>query len=510
MSLRNKKLFKKVLVANRSEIAIRVMNACRTLGIPSVAVYSDADVGSKHRLMADESVHIGPPPPRESYLDIEKIISAAKSVGAEAIHPGYGFLAENPQLADRCEREGIVFIGPSAAAIKLLGNKVESRVKMADAGVPLIPGMKSSAADLKIYEKAAKEAGYPIIIKAAAGGGGKGMRIVHDPAGLADALDAARREAKNAFDDDTVYLEKFIVNPRHVEFQVLADHHGNTIHLFERECSIQRRHQKIIEETPSVALDEDLRQRMGSDALKVAEAAGYTNAGTVEFLLDETGHYYFLEMNTRIQVEHPVTEFVTGVDLVIEQIRVASGQPIRDELKSLTQRGHAIECRIYAEDGENGFMPSTGTIHYYSEPTGPGIRVDSGIVKGSTITIDYDPIMAKLIVHAPDRNTAINKMIDALNDYKILGVKTSKKFMIDVLSHPEFVAGNTYTDFIEKHMNSRAEDMSLIKSLAVAVATAASAGPSGSDPATGGGVRSVRLTPWQTLGSLQIGDSIHE
>ncbi|UCE25882.1 MAG: acetyl-CoA carboxylase biotin carboxylase subunit [Candidatus Zixiibacteriota bacterium] len=503
-------MFKKILVANRSEIAIRVINACRTMGVPSVAVYSDADVGSRHRLMADESVHIGPPPPRESYLDIEKIIKAAKDVGADAIHPGYGFLAENPVLAERCVEEGLVFIGPSGDAIRLLGNKVESRIKMAGAGVPLIPGMKSSESDLKLYEKAASEAGYPVIIKAAAGGGGKGMRIVDAPEQLGDALDAARREAKNAFDDDTVYLEKYIVNPRHVEFQVLADHHGNTVHVFERECSIQRRHQKIIEETPSVALDDDLRARMGADAVKVAQAAGYTNAGTVEFLLDDTGHYYFLEMNTRIQVEHPVTEFVTGTDLVIEQIRIAAGQPLSDQLKSLHQKGHAIECRIYAEDGENGFMPSTGTILHYSEPTGPGIRVDSGIARGSEITIDYDPIMAKLIVHAPDRTTAIKKMIDALNNYKILGVKTSKRFMIDVLRHPEFAAGRTYTNFIEQHMSERGDHQAEFKDLAVAVATVASAMTVNSGAAKGTSSVVARPTPWQTLGSLQIGDSIHE
>ena len=510
MNDKNKTLFKKILVANRSEIAIRVMNACRTLGIPSVAVYSDADAKSKHRLVADESVHIGPPSPRESYLDIDRIIGAAKSVGADAIHPGYGFLAENPIFAERCAREGIVFIGPSADAIKLLGNKVESRIKMSDAGVPLIPGMKTSATDIKVYEKTAEEAGYPVMIKAAAGGGGKGMRIVSEPSGLAEALEAARREAKNAFDDDTVYLEKYIVNPRHVEFQVLADHSGDTIHLFERECSIQRRHQKIVEETPSVALDEALRAKMGADAVKVAKAAGYANAGTVEFLLDETGHYYFLEMNTRIQVEHPITEMVTGTDLVVEQIRIAAGLPISEQLKSLTQRGHAIECRIYAEDGENNFMPSTGTVLHYTEPAGPGVRVDSGIIKGSEITIDYDPIMAKLIVHAPDRDTAITKMIDALKDYKILGVKTSKRFMIDVLKHQAFVDGKTYTDFIDKHMTDRSTDLAEFREMAVAAATAVSMNSSKPGGVSVGEQSAVRPTPWQTLGSFQIGDSIHE
>jgi len=511
MSATEKKLFNKILVANRSEIAIRVMNACRVLGIPSVAVYSDADVSSKHRLYADEAINIGPPPPRESYLDIDKLIEAARLVGADAIHPGYGFLAENPQFAERCRAEKIAFIGPSPEAIKLLGNKIESRIKMADTSVPLIPGMKSSDADIGKYQKAADEAGYPVIIKAAAGGGGKGMRVVNAADELSDAIDAARREAKNAFDDETVYLEKYIVNPRHIEFQVLADHHGNTVHIFERECSIQRRHQKIIEETPSVAVDDELRARMGTDAVKVAQASGYTNAGTVEFLLDDTGHYYFLEMNTRIQVEHPITEMVTGTDLVVEQIRIAAGEPISKQFHSLTQRGHAIECRIYAEDGENNFMPSTGLIHHYSEPVGPGVRVDSGVVKGSEITIDYDPIMAKLIVHAPDRDTAITKMIDALNGYKILGVKTSKKFMVDCMRHPEFVAGRTFTSFINDHMGDRDTDHSDFKEAAAAAATVAAVNTvNGSGMPSAGRASAGIPTPWQVLGNLQIGDSIHE
>jgi len=502
-------LFKKILVANRSEIAVRVMNACKVLGIPSVAVYSEADTESKHRRYADEAVFIGPPPPRESYLDIEKIIEAAKSTGCDAIHPGYGFLAENPLLSQRCAEEGITFIGPSAEAMKLLGNKIQSRIKMADANIPLIPGMKSSGEDFDEVVKAAEEAGYPVIIKAAAGGGGKGMRVVNEPGQLKESFEAARREAKNAFDDETVYLEKYITNPRHIEFQVLADTHGNCIHVFERECSIQRRHQKIIEETPSIALDDARRAIMGADAVKVAQAADYTNAGTVEFLLDENGNYYFLEMNTRIQVEHPVTEMVTGTDLVVEQIRIAAGQPLSEGLKKLTQRGHAIECRIYAEDGENNFMPSTGKVIHYSEPSGPGIRVDTGIDAGAEISIDYDPIMAKLIVHAPTRETAIVKMIDALNNYKILGVKTSKKFMVDVLNHPDFIAGKTYTNFIEKNMSDREIDWSQYNEIAVALASAASltAAPAVTG---GGGARQKAPSPWQTIGSWEIGDSIHE
>jgi len=504
-----KKLFKKILVANRSEIAVRVMNACKVLGIPSVAVYSEADAKSKHRWYADEAVFIGPPPPRESYLDIEKIIEAAKSTGCDAIHPGYGFLAENPLLPQRCEEEGIVFIGPPAGAMKLLGNKIESRIKMAEAKIPLIPGMKSSGADIETVKKAADEAGYPVMIKAAAGGGGKGMRIVREPGQLQEAYEAAQREAKNAFDDETVYLEKYIANPRHIEFQVLADTHGNCIHVFERECSIQRRHQKIIEETPSVALDAAARTAMGADAVRVARAADYVNAGTVEFLYDESGNYYFLEMNTRIQVEHPVTEMVTGTDLVVEQIRIAAGLPLNEHLNNLTQRGHAIECRIYAEDGENNFMPSTGKVLHYSEPGGPGVRVDSGITAGMEVGIDYDPIMAKLIVHAPNREMAIVKMIDALHNYKILGVKTSKKFMVDVLSHPEFAAGRTFTDFIEKHLAEREVDLTDYTSLAAALASVASVATPASN-LNGGGTEKKMPSPWELLGNWQIGDSIHE
>jgi len=502
-----KQLFNKILVANRSEIAVRVMNACRVLGIPCVAVYSDADLNAKHRWYADEAVHIGAPPPRESYLDIEKIINAAKEAGCDAIHPGYGFLAENPILAQRCIDEGITFIGPSPDAIRLLGNKVESRVKMADAGIPLIPGMKGNETDYAVFLEAATTAGYPVMIKAAAGGGGKGMRVVHRPEDLEDAIDAAKREAGNAFGDDTVYLEKYIVNPRHIEFQVMADHHGNTAHVFERECSIQRRHQKIIEETPSVALDDALRAKMGADAVRVAQAADYTNAGTVEFLLDESKNYYFLEMNTRIQVEHPITEMVTGVDLVVEQIRIAAGEPISEPFKNLTQRGHAIECRIYAEDGEQNFMPSTGRIVHYSEPAGPGIRVDSGVVAGVDITIDYDPIMAKLIVHAPSRELAIAKMIRALNEYKVLGVKSSKRFMIDVMSHENFVAGKTYTNFIEKHMGDRTLDTELYRDLAVAAAAAAAADRPAAT-ASGGGTKAGYPSPWEMIGAWEIGGSI--
>jgi acetyl-CoA carboxylase biotin carboxylase subunit len=504
------KLFDKILVANRSEIAVRVINACRVLGIKAVAVYSEADKSSKHRLLADEAVLIGPPPPRQSYLDIDKIIQAAKDTGCEAIHPGYGFLAENSELPRACEKAGLVFIGPPPDAMLLMGNKVESRIKMADAGVPLIPGMTASADDPAVFRAAADKVGYPVMIKAAAGGGGKGMRIVHEVSGLKDALEAAQREALNAFNDDSVYLEKYIAKARHIEFQVLADSHGNCVHVFERECSIQRRHQKIIEETPSVALDDQLRINMGETAVAVAKAAGYVNAGTVEFLVDEKGGFYFLEMNTRIQVEHPITEMVTGTDLVVEQIRIAAGQRLSEQFLHLTQRGHAIECRIYAEDGENNFLPSTGKVLHYTEPAGPGVRVDSGITLGSEITIDYDPIMAKLIVHAPDRANAIRKMIDALNNYKILGVKTSKKFMVDVLRHPEFTAGRTYTNFIPQYMAERAVDGSGYHGLAAAVASVASLTQLRAVAVDTGDGRSAIPSPWQSLGAWQIGESIHE
>ncbi len=503
-----KRYFNKILVANRSEIAVRVMNGCRLLGIPTVSVYSEADTHSKHRYYADESILIGPPSPRESYLDIDRIIEAAKDTGADAIHPGYGFLSENPVFAQRCKDEGIAFIGPPADAIRLMGNKVESRIKMAEAGVPLIPGMKEPKADIDTFRTAADEAGYPVMIKAAAGGGGKGMRVVKSPEQLQDAVDAARREALNAFGDDTVYLEKLLVNPRHIEFQVFADAHGNAVHVFERECSIQRRHQKIIEETPSVALNDDLRARMGDDAVKVALACGYVNAGTVEFLLDQSGGYYFLEMNTRLQVEHPVTEMVTGVDLVVEQIRIAAGEPLSDEIKSATQRGHAIECRIYAEDGENNFLPSSGTIAFYREPAGPGIRVDSGVIAGQVVTPDYDPIMAKLIVHAPTRELAIEKMIQSLKQYKILGVRTSKRFMIDCLMHDAFVDGRTYTSFIETHMTERTSDTEALRELAAAVATLAEFDQPMLRSASGGAETNAPLSPWDLIGSWQIGEGI--
>ncbi len=499
-------LFDKVLIANRGEIAVRVIRACRTLGIKTVTVYSTADRYAVHTLMGDESYEIGPPPPLESYLNIDKIIDVAKRSGAQAVHPGYGFLAENPNFAQACLDNGLVFIGSTPESIRLMGNKVESRIKMADAGVPLIPGMKASGKDINEFMKAAEEAGYPVLIKAAAGGGGKGMRVVHNPEDIEAAVEGAQREAKSAFGDDTIYLEKYIINPRHIEFQVLADAHGHTIHVFERECSIQRRHQKIVEETPSIAVSPELREKMGAAAVAVTEAADYVNAGTVEFLLDPDGKFYFLEMNTRIQVEHPVTEQVAGVDLVAEQIRIASGFPMSDHFKNLKQRGHSIECRIYAEDAGNNFMPSIGKILLYKEPTGPGVRVDSGVTLNSEVGIDYDPILAKLIVWGENREMARARMVQALKDYKILGIRQSIKYLADIVAHPKFASGETYTNFIETNFSEWQYETET--NLETALAAAAVINANGGRKAGFGGGAAVQedYNPWLTLGAWRIGE----
>jgi len=446
------KLLKKVLIANRGEIAVRIIRACRELGIPTVAIYSEADSTALHVREADQAVCVGPPAPLESYLNQDRIIDEAKKLGCDAIHPGYGFLAENGAFAKKVEDAGLIFIGPPASAIKLMGNKVESRVEMLKAKVPVIPGMQAVAENFEQVKKEAEKVGYPVLVKAAAGGGGKGMRRVDSADDLKNAFEGASREAGKAFGDPTVYVEKWIVDPRHIEFQVMADSHGNVVHLFERECSIQRRHQKIVEETPSVALFPELREKMGKTACEVARAAGYRSAGTVEFLLAPDKSFYFLEMNTRIQVEHPITEMVVGVDLVREQILIASGNPISFKQKDLAQRGHAIECRIYAEDPANKFLPQSGPLLLVSEPTGPGVRVDSGIYGGSSVSTYYDPILSKLIVHAPNREAARMRMIRALEDYSILGIRTNIEFLIDILTRQAFIDGETYTDFIPRNM----------------------------------------------------------
>ena len=444
-------MFKKVLVANRGEIAVRVMRSLREMGIASVAVYSEADASAWHTACADEALCIGGAAPSESYLNIDAVLAAAKATGAEAIHPGYGFLAENPSFAGAVVEAGLVFIGPSAKVMASLGDKTEARLIMARGGVPIIPGMAETSADPKRLALEAEAIGYPVLLKAAAGGGGKGMRVVETPEALADATRAASSEAQAAFGDGRVYLEKYLTRPRHVEFQVLADTLGGAVHVFERECSIQRRHQKIIEEAPSPALDAGLRKRMGAAAVAAVRASGYVNAGTVEFLLDEDGDFYFLEVNTRLQVEHPITEMCTGLDLVRLQIQVAAGEPLGFTQRELVSRGHAIECRIYAEDPATGFMPSPGRVLVAETPSGPGVRYDSGVRSGDEVPVHYDPILGKLVVHAETRKAAIDRMIRALGDCVILGVQTPIGFLAEVLDSAPFRAGDTSTGFLDEH-----------------------------------------------------------
>lgn len=457
------KIFDKILIANRGEIAVRIIRACKEMGIRAVAVYSEADANAMHVRMADEALLIGPPPPRESYLRIEAVVDAAKKAGAEAIHPGYGFLSENAGFAEAVKRARLVFIGPPPDAIRKMGSKTEARALMEAAGVPVAPGYHPSLpspfqAEGAGVREAAEEIGYPVLVKAAAGGGGKGMRIVRSSAELSEAVAAARREAAHAFGDDSVFLEKYIENPRHIEFQVLADSFGNTVHLFERECSIQRRHQKIIEETPSPFLGEgegsSRRERMGAAAAAAARAAGYVNAGTVEFIADASGNFYFLEMNTRLQVEHPITEMATGVDLVKAQIRIAAGERLWFEQKDVQQRGHAIECRVYAEDPANGFLPSVGAIESAAEPARPGVRVDAGVTTGDEVTIHYDPMIAKVIAHAESRSDAIRKLDAALAEYTLNGLTTNIPFLRAVINHPAFARGETTTHFIEQYLSN--------------------------------------------------------
>jgi len=446
-------LFSKVLVANRGEIALRVIRALRELGIKSVAIYSEADRDALHVWAADEAFCVGPGPSARSYLHIPNIISSAVLAGVDAIHPGYGYLAERADFAEICETHGIKFIGPPPAAIEKMGDKVQARRAAADAGVPVIPGSLDPVEDDDEAVALAAEIGYPVMIKAAAGGGGKGMRVARDQAELLRVLEPARAEAQAAFGSGALYIEKLIEAPRHVEIQVLADERGNIIHLGERECSVQRRHQKVVEEAPSPAVSSRLRKAMGEAAVRVAEAVGYTNAGTVEFLLDAKGNFYFLEMNTRIQVEHPVTECVTGIDLVKAQIAVAAGEPLPYSQQKVRIHGHAIECRINAEDPARGFLPSPGKIHYYHAPGGFGIRVDSGVGAGSTVPPYYDSLLAKLIVHGTDREEAVAKALSALAEFRIEGVATNIGFLRELLAHPQFQAGELSTDFIEKHMS---------------------------------------------------------
>lgn len=443
-------MFKKVLVANRGEIAVRVIRACEERGIPTVAVFSEADRTALHVRYADEAYAIGPAPSRESYLRIDKIIDVARKAGVDAIHPGYGFLSENAAFAAACADVGITFIGPSPEAIEKMGDKQTARITVAQRGVPLVPGSEKGLHDTDL-SAAAQRIGFPLMIKASAGGGGKGMRAVYNPAEFENSLAAARREALGAFGNDEVYLEKLITNARHIEIQILADAHGNTIHLGERECSIQRRHQKLIEEAPSVAIDEAIRQEMGRIAIAAAQAVNYVNAGTIEFLFDSKDNkYYFLEMNTRLQVEHPVTEMVSGVDIVKEQIAIAAGRRMRYRQEDIVPKGWAIECRITAEDPFNNFLPSTGTVNYLKEPTGPGVRVESSLYRGGEISLFYDPMVAKLIAWGENRAEAILRMRRALSEYRIGGIKTSIPFHQEIMDSTEFIWGTFDTGFISR------------------------------------------------------------
>ena len=450
-------MFSKILIANRGEIAVRIIIACQEMGIKTVAVYSNADRKSPHVQIADESINLGDPTPSESYLNIPKIIEQAKKVGAEAIHPGYGFLAENPDFAQACADSNIKFIGPKPEVITLMGDKIESKKTMEKAKVPVIPGYHGNKQDMATLVKEGKKIGFPLLVKATAGGGGKGMRIVHAENELEQSIESAKREAQSSFGNDSVLLEKYIDKPRHIEFQILADEYGHVIHLFERECSIQRRHQKIIEETPSPVMTSSLRKQMGEAAVACAQTVGYTNAGTVEFMVDGKKNFYFMEMNTRLQVEHPITEAVTGVDLAKWQIRIASGQHLTLQQKDIIQRGHAMECRIYAEDPANGFLPSIGKLKKVQVPTGPNIRNDTGVETNLDVSSYYDPMLSKLIVSAENRKECINKMIWALSRYVIMGVTTNISFLKKVLEHDEFNKGNITTHFIETYFSAKTD-----------------------------------------------------
>ncbi len=447
-------MFKKILIANRGEIAIRIARACREMGIKTIGVFSDADKQSLHLQYCDEAVYIGEPPPLASYLNIPVIIESAKKTNADAIHPGYGFLAENPAFARACEDKGIIFIGPSSKALALVGDKVASRITAKKINAPIIPGMEISSGDIDEYLSVAHQVGYPVIVKAAFGGGGKGMHIARSEKELKENVELSKREAKSAFGDESVYIEKYIEKPRHIEFQVLRDKYGNVVHLCERECSIQRRHQKIVEETPSPALTPELREKMGETAKRIITAAEYVNAGTVEFLLDQNKNFYFLEVNARVQVEHPITEMVTGYDIVKRQIMIAAGEKLDIKQEDVKQRGHAIESRIYAEDPDNNFMPSPGKILFVQEPQGPGIRVDSGIYSGWNVPPHYDPILAKLIVWSESRNDTIARAINALKNYVILGIKTNIPFLKRIIEATQFINGELHTHFIDDNLQS--------------------------------------------------------
>ena len=443
-------MINKVLIANRGEIAVRIIRACREMGIETVAVYSEADASSLHVQLADEAVCIGPAPSKDSYLNMENILSATLISGADAIHPGFGFLSENAKFAEMCRQCNMTFIGPSPELIHRMGNKSEARKTMIKAKVPVIPGTKEPVYDVRTGRKMADEIGYPVMIKASSGGGGKGMRIAHNAIEFDDSFRVAQMESINSFKDNTMYIEKYIEAPRHIEFQILGDRYGNVVHLGERDCSIQRRHQKVLEESPSPAMSGELRMKMGKMAIRAAKAVGYESAGTIEFLLDKSGQFYFMEMNTRIQVEHPVTETVTGIDLIKSQIRIAAGEPLEIKQKDILLKGHSIECRINAENPELNFRPSPGTIEHLHVPGGKGVRVDTAIYAGCTIPPHYDPMIAKIIVHAASRGEAIKKMKSALSEFIVTGIDTNVDYQMELMNDPVFQSGQFSTDFIEQ------------------------------------------------------------
>ncbi|MCB9728990.1 MAG: acetyl-CoA carboxylase biotin carboxylase subunit [Deltaproteobacteria bacterium] len=493
---------KRVLIANRGEIAVRVGRACRAMGLETVAVCSEADAGALHVREADQAVCVGPAAAIESYLLPDAILAAARDTGADAIHPGYGFLSENAGFARAVLDAGLLWVGPPPDAIAAMGSKIESRARMAAAGVPVVPGVDALPDDPDARAEAAAQLGYPVLVKASAGGGGKGMRGVAGPEELEAAVAGARREAGAAFADATVYLEKLLLRPRHVEIQVLADAHGAVLHLLERECSIQRRHQKVIEECPSPALDPALRERMGQAAVAAARAVGYVGAGTVEFMLDERGSFYFLEMNTRLQVEHPVTEEVVGIDLVAAQLRVAMGQPLPWTQQDIAPRGHAIEVRLYAEDPAREFLPATGTLLRYRPPTGPGLRHDGGVAEGDVVSPHYDPMLAKLIAVGETRDAARGRMLDALARFEVHGVTTNLGFLHALVAHPAFAAGDTHTGFIDEHFpeasrTAEAPDQDAL----IAIAVAELFGGGSARATTAGGGRGDTASPWHTLGA---------
>jgi acetyl-CoA carboxylase biotin carboxylase subunit len=497
-------MFKKILIANRGEIAVRVLRACHEMGIAAVVVYSDVDRAALHVRKADEAYPIGAPAAAESYLNIRKILDVAERSGADAIHPGYGFLSENAKFARACADAGVKFIGPTAAAMEAMGSKTRARQAMEKSGVPFVPGTSRGVESFAAAEQVAARIGYPVMLKAAAGGGGKGMRLVPAPEQLKSALEAARSEAERSFGDSEVYIEKAIVNPRHIEMQVLADEHGNTVYLGERECSLQRRHQKVLEEAPSPIVDPDMRSRMGEVAVRVAQAAHYTNAGTVEFLVDQDKNFYFLEMNTRLQVEHPVTELITGLDLVHLQIRIAAGEKLPFTQEDVRIRGHAIECRIYAEDPDNNYFPSPGRITLLQEPSGPGIRLESGMYEGWNVPLDYDPLLSKLIGYGTDREEAIARLTRALDEYFVGGIKTNISLFRRILRDADFRAARLDTGFLERmlqrpedrRVDARAPEMAAIAAgmFAALSSTAAAAGERTGDS---GSAVDAALSKWK-------------